>query len=79
MKIHRVGIRRLLSKPVCIAPDHWESCSNKVTSFEERLMRIASDAGLLLPREPNGGTVKLMGPFMKKYGFVNANGWWIKH
>ena len=42
---------------------------------EERLMRIASDAGLLLPREPNSGTVKQMGPFMKKNGFVNANGW----
>ena len=60
----------------CRITDQWGALMDEL---EERLMRIASDAGLLLPREPNSGTVKQMGPFMKKYGFVNANGWWIKH
>lgn len=46
--------------------------------LEERLMRIASEEGLLMPREPNSGTVKQMEPFMEKHGFVNANGWWVR-
>lgn len=59
----------------CRITEQWGALMDEL---EERLMRIASEEGLLMPREPNSGTVKQMEPFMEKHGFVNANGWWVR-
>lgn len=39
---------------------------------------MAEEEGLLLARQKNSGTVKQMEPFMKKYGYRDGNGWWIR-
>jgi hypothetical protein len=46
--------------------------------LEARLMQIAAEERLLLPEESVSWRLNRIERFMKKYGLVNAGGWWVK-
>lgn len=55
--------------------DAWMKLSNEL---EERIVRQARKEKLLREKQPNSGLVRQLEPFMEKYGYRNANGWWIE-
>ena len=46
--------------------------------IDKKIMVAAKEEGLLAERQPNSGTVKQLESFMKKYGYKDGGGWWIK-
>lgn len=54
--------------------DAWEEL---IDYLEARVIARAIEEGLLAERQPNSGLVKQLDAFMRKYGYRDANGWWI--
>lgn len=54
--------------------DQWKKLMDEL---KERLMGIAVEEGLPPSEDSNVGTIKRMEGFMKKYGLVDAGGWWV--
>ena len=52
----------------------WEELMDYL---EARVIARAIEEGLLAERQPNSGLVKQLDAFMRKYGYRDANGWWI--
>lgn len=46
--------------------------------LDKKIMVAAKKEGLLAERQLNSGTVKQLESFMKKYGYKDGDGWWIK-
>ena len=55
--------------------DGWKQL---MVDLEAEVVAEAQKEGLPAPREPNSGLMKQLEPFMKKYGYANGAGWWIK-
>lgn len=51
---------------------------NLMENLNHKVMRVASEEGILLKRQPDSGTAKQLEMFMKKYGYQDGAGWWIK-
>ena len=46
--------------------------------LEERVVACATEEGLLAERQPNSGLIKQLEAFMKKYGYRDGRGWWVR-
>ena len=51
---------------------------NLMENLEHKVMCATFEEGILLKRQPNSGTAKQLEIFMKKYGYQDGAGWWIK-
>ena len=58
----------------CAVCDAWIEMMDKL---EEQVMKKAAEEGLL-NMQPDIGTIAQVEGFMKKYGYIDGNGWWIK-
>jgi len=56
----------------CAITDEWGALMDE---YEERIFMILLSEGI---RIPETGRIKVLGPFMKRNGYRNANGWCIK-
>ena len=55
-----------------------EAWGEMMDLLDKKIMVAAKEDGLLAERQPNSGTVKQLESFMKKYGYKDGGGWWIK-
>lgn len=46
--------------------------------LDDRVMSMAKEEGLLAERQPDSGTIKQLEEFMKKCGYRDGRGWWVK-
>ena len=58
--------------------ENVEAMGEMMDLLGKKIMVAAKEEGLLAERQPNSGTVKQLESFMKKYGYKNGGGWWIK-
>ena len=56
----------------CAITDEWCALMNE---YEERIFTILRIEGVEIPET---GRIKVLEPFMKRNGYRDANGWWIK-
>ena len=49
-----------------------------MNELTDRIMETACQEGLLAEREPGAGFIQQLLAFMKKYGYTDGNGWWVK-
>ena len=52
-----------------------DSWWNLVKMFENEIFKILEKEGIETPKT---GTIEVLRPFMKKYHYLDGNGWWIK-
>lgn len=57
---------------VCAITEEWRTLMNE---YEARIFAILQSQGVVIPKL---GTDVVLEPFMKKYGYVYGNGWWVK-
>jgi len=62
-------------KKACAVTDAWGELMN---FLEERVVACATEEGLLAERQPNSGLIKQLEAFMKKYGYRDGQGWWVR-
>ena len=55
-----------------------EAWGEMLDLLDKKIMVAAKKEGLLAERQLNSGTVKQLESFMKKYGYKDGDGWWIK-
>lgn len=55
-----------------------EAWGEMMDLLDKKIMVAAKEEGLLAERQPNSRTVKQLESFMKKYGYKDGGGWWIK-
>lgn len=67
---HREGSKRYI-EAVRIS-DEWAKLMNE---YEAKIASILKRDGIKVPKYGRNIVYK---PFMKKYGYVDGNGWWIK-
>lgn len=53
--------------------DEWGALMDE---YEERIFMILRNEGVEIPET---GRIKVLEPFMKRNGYRDANGWWIKN
>ena len=56
----------------CAITDEWGALMDE---YEERIFAILRGEGVKIPET---GRIKVLEPFMKRYGYIDGNGWWIK-
>ena len=56
----------------CEITDEWGSLMDE---YEERIFVILRSEGIEIPKT---GRIKILEPFMKRNGYRDGNGWWIK-
>lgn len=52
--------------------DEW---CELMDEYEEQILSILRSEGIDIP---NRGRITVLAPFMKRYGYKDGNGWWIK-
>ena len=57
----------------CAITDEWGSLMDE---YEERIFMILRNEGAEIPET---GRIKVLEPFMKRNGYRDGNGWWIKN
>ena len=57
----------------CAITDEWEALMDE---YEERIFMILRNEGVEIPET---GRIKVLEPFMKRNGYIDGNGWWIKN
>ncbi len=62
-------------KSVQATVEAWGEIMEQV---DKQIMDTAEKEGLLAERQSDSGTVKQLEGFMKKYGYRNGRGWWVK-
>ena len=62
-------------KKACAVADAWEQVMDYL---QERVIACAIEEGLFAERQPDSGLVKQLEGFMKKYGYRDGRGWWVK-
>ncbi len=62
-------------KEVCEKVDSWGELMDSLT---QRIIKAASDEGLLAEHLLDSGIVKQLEPFMSKYGYRIGSGWWVE-
>ena len=58
--------------------DNVEAWGEMMDLLDDRVMSTAKEEGLLAERQPDSGTIKQFEEFMKKYGYRDGRGWWVK-
>lgn len=58
--------------------DNIDAWAEIMDLLDSRIMKSAQQENLLAERRPESGTVKQFEVFMKKYGYRNGCGWWVK-
>ena len=58
----------------CSATDAWSEIMDRL---EEKVRETAASEGLF-DLIPSNETIEQIEPFMNKYGYINAKGWWVK-
>ena len=56
----------------CAITDEWGALMDE---YEERIFMILRNEGAEIPET---GRIKVLEPFMKRNGYRDGNGWWIK-
>lgn len=59
-------------KNACAITDEWLALMNE---YEQKILAILSREGLEIP---DTGRIRVLAPFMKRHGYIDGNGWWIK-
>lgn len=62
-------------KRACAVTDAWKELWKHL---ENRVIEAAIKEGLFPVHQENIGLVKKMEPFMKKYGYRDGRGWWVR-
>ena len=62
-------------KKACAVTDAWEQVMDYL---QERVIACAIEEGLFAEKQPDSGLVKQLEGFMKKYGYRDGRGWWVK-
>ena len=62
-------------KKACAITEAW---GELMDSLEKKVFEVAKKEGLLAERQENSGTIKQIEDFMKKYGYRDGRGWWIR-
>lgn len=57
----------------CAITDEWGALMDE---YEERIFMILRNEGVEIPET---GRIKVLEPFMKRNGYRDGNGWWIKN
>jgi hypothetical protein len=57
----------------CAITDEWGALMDE---YEERIFMILRNEGVEIPAT---GRIKVLEPFMKRNGYRDGNGWWIKN
>ena len=57
----------------CAITDEWGALMDE---YEERIFMILRNEGVEIPET---GRIKILEPFMKRNGYRDGNGWWIKN
>ena len=57
----------------CAITDEWGALKDE---YEERIFMILRNEGVEIPET---GRIKVLEPFMKRNGYRDGNGWWIKN
>lgn len=52
--------------------DEWGALMDE---YEQRIFEIITSEGIVIPET---GRIKVLEPFMKRHGYANHGGWWIK-
>ena len=52
--------------------DEWGALMDE---YEERIFMVLRSEGITIPKT---GRIKILEPFMKRNGYRDGNGWWIK-
>lgn len=52
--------------------DAWCQLMEK---YEVQIFDILRSKGITIPKQ---GTIRVLAPFMKKHGYEDENGWWVK-
>ncbi len=50
----------------------WESA---YVIIQERIFKVLREQGIKIPKKRQ---ITVLEPFMKQYGYIDSNGWWIK-
>ena len=59
-------------KAACAVTDEWGALKNE---YKNRIFEILIGEGISIPAT---GQIKVLAPFMERFGYVDGNGWWIK-
>ena len=59
-------------KAACAITDEWGALMNE---YKKRIFDILTNEGMTVPAT---GQIKVLEPFMARYGYADGNGWWIK-
>ena len=59
-------------RAACAITDEWGALMDE---YEERIFAILRGEGVKIPES---GRIKVLEPFMKRNGYIDGNGWWIK-
>ena len=43
--------------------------------YEDQIFDILRSKGITIPKQ---GTIRVLAPFMKKHGYEDENGWWVR-
>ena len=62
-------------KKACVVTDAWQQVMDYL---EERIIECAIEEGLFAERQPDSGIVEQLEAFMRKYGYRDGRGWWVK-
>ena len=59
-------------KAACAITDEWGALMNE---YKNRIFEILTIEGIVIPKT---GKIKVMEPFMKRNGYTDHSGWWVK-
>lgn len=59
-------------KAACAITDEWRGLMDY---YKAKIFEILTAEGVTIPET---GQIAVLAPFMKKYGYEDANGWWTK-
>ena len=59
-------------KNICTIIDEWQILMN---DYENKIIDILINEGIDIPVT---GRIKVLEIFMKRFGYINGDGWWIK-
>ncbi len=59
-------------KAACAVTDEWGALMDE---YKNRIFEILTNEGVTIPETTQ---IKILEPFMAKFGYINGNGWWIK-
>ena len=59
-------------KAACAVTDEWRVLMEE---YQNQIFLILISEGVTIPTT---GQIKILEPFMARYGYVDGNGWWVK-